>query len=145
MDWATMTPLLGALTTVPDWSSITSVIASLGALAGVVYVGSRTRKSTQEANDTARESTAVATAQALWARVDEVDQDRKKDRQDWEDERDQLRGRLDSTTTMLTVSLEYIEDLVQDIRAAGARIVRRPPRELRDRLGHIFHTDPEEG
>lgn len=152
MDWAVTAPVLGALSTVPDWSSITSVIASLGALAGVVYVGSRTRKSTQEANTTAKDSQALTEAQTAWEEMRKMRVEHKDDREQWEKEREEdrvereqdrrereeLHVKVDSTTRMLSASLRYIEDLVNDIRAAGVKIVRSPPHDLRSHLAHLF-------
>ena len=110
-----------------DWTVIGGIIGGFFTLAGTWYVAKRTGKS-------ASESTAVTWSKDLVTRIETLEK-----RDEEKNARiDGLQDQQRETTSMLSTSLGYIENLVHDLHAAGVSMVRRPPAELREKLAHLF-------
>lgn len=156
MYWATYTPLLWSLQTGPDWQTIASMVVGGLSLAGSIYVGARSRKSSKEANDTAKDSQALAEAKTAWEEMRKMraehtadrkcwEQEREEDRQEREQdrrEREDLRTKFETTTRLFTMSVGYIEQIIRHIRSGGGEPLPEPSQDLRAYLAHLF--DPKE-
>lgn len=115
-----------------DWTLIGGIIGTILTGGGAWYAARRTGKSTAEAN-------AVAWSRDLVARIETLE---KRD-EEKSTRIDALQDQQRETASMFSASLGYIEDLVHDLHAAGVKLVRRPPSELRERLAHLFFKKDE--
>lgn len=149
-------PLLWTLQAGPDWQTIAFMIVGGLSLAGSINVGARFPKSSKEANDTAKDSQALAKAKTTGAEKHKMraehtaerkcwEQEREEDRQERERdhrEREDLRSNFGATTRLFTMSVGYIEEIIRHIRSGGGEPLPEPSEDLRAYLAHLFdHKD----
>lgn len=159
MEWLFTPPLFGVLgaTTAPDWQTIGSMIVGGLGLLGVLYTGTRSRLSSKEANDTAKNSQALTEAKTAWEEMRKMRAEHKQDREQWEQEREEdrlereqdrreredLHAKFDTTTRLFTMSVGYIEQIIRHIRSGGGEPLPTAPDDLRSYLAHLFDEAKE--
>jgi hypothetical protein len=119
------TPHLAALHTGPDWGALGAMFVGVLTLCGVIYTATRARASSKEAN-------AVNLVGQLFARVESLE---KKD-----EEKD---GKINELSSVMSVSLTYIERLIHWGRNGGKPPEPTTPAQLQDRLAHVINDGKE--
>lgn len=126
MDW-TFTPLFvhvvsPVLNTIrpPSWSELGVYFAAIVAVCGVIYTATATRRTGQEAN-------AINFNKNLLDRVATLE---KKD-----EEKD---AKIDELSSVMSVSVSYIESLIRWGRGGARPPEPTAPHELQDRLSHLI-------
>jgi hypothetical protein len=119
------TPNLMALQSSPDWGTLGAMFVGILTLCGVIYTATRSRASSKEAN-------AVNLVGQLFARVESLE---KKD-----EEKD---GKIAELSSVMSVSLTYIERLISWGRNGGKPPEPTAPALLQDRLAHLIHDHEE--